>query len=195
MSMLIPHDELVARDVVLLFANANILPVSFQYPPRVKSDARIGEWTSTASQGGNSNSPVQEEPVFTYEGGGPRKIQLEWDYVIDEENWPITRIQDNLLRLRSYAANIDAKNQPAGGGGNKFYNQLVIKFRCYAIGGKDLMSYRADGVTITHDDTLITVNGRTFPQKSTVSMNLASWPKVLNVSVASGQLKTFQDWY
>lgn len=201
MSLLIPHDELAARDVIMFFASADgAAPVNrlvdFQYPPRVKADSRLGEWTATASKGGKSNSPALEEPVFTYQGGNPRKLQLEWDYVVDEENWTIAKIRDNLLRLRSYAANIGAVNNlPIGAAGNQFQDQLVIKFKCYAIGGESLMSYRSEGVSITYDDTLITIGDITFPQKSTVSMSLMSWPEVNEIVMAAGQVVTFTDWY
>lgn len=195
MSLLIQHDEMVAKEVILLFANADILPITFQYPPRIKSDSRMGEWTAMASQGGKSNSAALEEPMFTYQGGQPRKLQMEWDYLVDEENWPITRIQGQLASLRRYAANIGGIANPGGAEGVPVFDQLLIKFKCYAIGGNELMSYRSDGVTITHDDTLITFNGRTFPQKSTVSMNLMSWPRVMDVVIAQGQVKTFNDWY
>jgi len=178
--------------------------IEFQFPPRVKSDSRTGEWTAVAVDGGKTNNAQMEEPLFTYQGGNPRKIQMEWDYLVTDGEinafnqgglaWTVDRITRNLTTLRRYAANVDQNVKQ-----NAVFDQLLIKLILYDIGGRESMSYRSDGVTISYDDGLFIGNDRTFPLKTTVAMTLYSWPIVgaqgKGSFVANGQVRTFADWY
>ena len=200
--------RIASASVSLVYANKMVAfgpnRIEFQFPPRVKSDSRTGEWTAMAASGGKSNSLGLEEPVYTYQGGNPRKIQMEWDYLVTDGEinafnqgglaWTVDRITRNLRTLRRYAANPNALLN----NGVDPWDQLVIKLILYDIGGQESMSYRSDGVTITYDDGLFTGSDRTFPLKTTVAMTLYSWPIVGpgdGVVLANGQVRTFVDWY
>jgi hypothetical protein len=168
--------------------------IDFQLPPRVKSDERTGEWTAMSPDGGKANAPGLEEPIYTYQGGGPRKLTLEWDYVIDGDRWTITHIKRQASLLRRYAAVAIAQ-----GGADLIssYRRLVILVQLYAVGGEQAMTYRSDGVRFIYSPTLIrdAGSGLVHPLKTTVSMTLFSWPKTKDVDLPQSLLPTFDDWY
>lgn len=199
--------RIASAGVSLVYANNMVAfgpnQIEFQFPPRVKSDSRTGEWTALAPSGGKSNNAGLEEPAFTYQGGNPRKIQMEWDYLVTDDRinefnqgglaWTVDRITRNLTKLRRYAANVNAINN----NGANVFDQLVIKLVLYDIGGRESMSYRSEGAVISYDEGLFVGSDKTFPLKSTVAMTLHSWPmpSVGDTALAAGQVRTFNDWY
>src|SRR4051812_2991900 len=120
-SLLVPHDRsLVATGIQVKLVTG---PIEFQYPPNIKDDSREGNWNEVKT------GPNAGDPIATYEYAGPRKITMEWFYIVNGvSGWPVSKIQKQLTAIRGYFTN------PGLSGGA--YSDLVIMVQIWGMGGR-----------------------------------------------------------
>lgn len=205
-----PHDRLLCTDGGILLALPkvtdsrkgvqanNVGRIQFQFPPKIKEDSRGGSWNERATTG-----PTSSDPIATYEHADPRKISMDWTYIVDGDAWPAAKIQTQLYLLRKYFVNGDSLNAEGGKVNEEgLFAELVVKLRIGGMGGKDKMSFRFTNVSIKHGDTLVGEGEDVFHLRTDVSAQLRSWPIILNVDfkgtkvqAVDGMIKTPNDWY
>ena len=166
----LPHDKALTGKVQLALskkgsirgsATANVLAsIPFQYPPVVKSDNKGCNWKEFDIH--------NAEPMAIYMGGKAREIDLGWTYIVNGQtmgsdglSWKTSTIANQVKLLRGY-----------------FYNtigaDMVIWFSAYDVvgSGGDHWTFRADNITVTHSETLITDANGTYPLRTDLSLKL-----------------------
>ena len=66
------HDFLLAEECELELPDGEL--VNFQFPPRILSDNRKGNWNEGDLRG--------EEPVAVFKNSGPREMTMSWTYIV-----------------------------------------------------------------------------------------------------------------
>jgi len=143
--------------------------IAFQFPPKVVSDGRDGNWTETAVPG---------QPEFAvFANSGSRRTTIEWTYIVGAiPGWDSTEVKRNVALLRSYYARTT----------DRFMSQeLVIFLKLWMIGGDQEQTYRMLSVDISHGKTLVAPRGpdlmspgdldKTFPLRTDVRADLKVW--------------------
>lgn len=177
--------------------------VEFQFPPKVLSDGRKGNWKENDMAGG-------EEPVAVFKTSGPRELTLAWTYVVDSfdrmssDSWHIERITRNLRTLRGYFALVRGRN------GDR--DNLAIDFHMWCIGGTKPITGRIKSIDIKYGETMVFppatapgmgLSDRAFPLRTDVTVDFRVWTKGLNPSrekMGAQDLKRLTDfeppsWY
>jgi hypothetical protein len=160
-------DRSLADDVILRFVGGG--KVAFQFPPRITSDSRKGNWEERDSQG--------TEPIAVFRTSGPREISLSWMYIVADSGsgsgWSTTKIAEEVRRVRGYFARV---RQP----GND--RNLVVKFKMWKLGGDDEMSCRIRSIDVKHSDTIVVPCGDNGPQvqlayplRTDITVDLRIW--------------------
>lgn len=177
--------------------------IEFQFPPKVISDSRRGDWEEGHLRG--------NEPVAAFKTSGPREITLTWSYVVDSTYynsrvdeagrsydvarssmaWTIDRITKNIRTLRGYYALVREAGDSR--------KNLVVEFRLWALGGsmgdavhqytadgkidnfaKDyLMSSRLNSIDVKYGDTIVCPRGEeAFFLRTDITVDLRLWTKM-----------------
>jgi len=136
--------------------------IQFQFPPKVTSDNRRGQWKTDSDLAGDDKSVVVSI-------GSNREMSITWRYIVDGFRWNIDRITKNIRTIRSYYAIIKDKAN------NR--DNLVVDFKLWAIGGKDPISGRLKSVDIKHGDTIV----RDMNDNS--ESDIAAYPLITDVTV------------
>lgn len=173
----LPHDKALTGKVLLALSKKgsgsllgsksatvnNLAGIAFQFPPVIKSDNKGGNWKEFDIR--------NAEPMAIYMGGKAREIDLTWSYIVNGQtmgsdgfSWKTSTVATQVKLLRGY-----------------FYNtigaDMVVKFVAYDVvgssgGDSDFWTFRADGISVSHSETLITdVNG-TYPLRTDLSLKL-----------------------
>jgi hypothetical protein len=138
------------------------LRVKFQFPPKITTDSRKGEWDESSFQG--------SEQIALYTKSGPREITLIFTYIVDGGKWTTYEISNQVYQLRRYFSNYR--------GDNGFIRDLAVRFRMWYFGGKDPMSFRIKGVDVKHSETLVAPNGdvsKAYALRTDVTVDLRMW--------------------
>ncbi len=154
-------DERLAGTVILEAA-AQDLKVEFQFPPKITSDSRKGEWSEKNQPG--------TEPVATYTASGPRETSLTYTYIVDGGKWTTDKIAQQVSSIRSYFSRYLPKGAKA----------LVFRFRMWKFGGSRTMSYRLKSVDVKHSETIVAPNGdvsRAYALRTDITLELRMWTK------------------
>lgn len=168
-------------------------PIVFQFPPKILSDGRKGDWKEENIPGA--------EPVAVYQKSGPREITLTITYIVDGGEWTTDRISDTVKRIRGYFARTRdlGANQRA----------LIVLAKFWNYGDPDHpMTFRIKGVDVKHSETLVThctnTNAKTtnyeraFPLRTDITIDLRLWTKGGTKEVqnfAGLELKEHPKWY
>lgn len=118
--------------------------VDFQFPPKITSDNKSGEWDESTS------NQLISEPVAVYKGAKARTINMKWSYIVDGGGWTTKRISTIVKALRGYYARIDKAyyipmdTQP-----------LEVYVRIYRHIDYTWLSFRLDSIDITHSENII----------------------------------------
>lgn len=162
-----PADEALRNAVTLRFVNGP--KIEFQFPPKITSDGRKGEWKE-------GNLPGTE-PLAAYQKSGPREITLVATYIVDGGLWTTERVSQTVRELRGYFARVRNPNQQG-------QRNLVVKFQMWRLGGDKEMSCRIKGVDIKHSDTIVSpCNGGVinpklaYPLRTDITVDLRIWTK------------------
>jgi hypothetical protein len=170
------------------------IDIEFQFPPKVLTDGRKGNWAEPEVSGG-------QEPYAVYKTSGPRELSLSWVYIVDSfsndsiYSWNIERITRNIRRLRGYFATIRTKDAKRDG--------LAVMFHMWCIGGTKEITARIRTIDVKYGETLVfppggayvnpvtgartTVTGasdRAFPLRTDITVDLRIWTKGLRNSGA-----------
>ncbi len=161
--------------------------VAFQFPPKIPNDSRAGDWKEDAA------GPNSGDKIAVYKAASPRRITVEWKYIVGYANWSIDKIKDQLKLLRGYFRNPFIENA-----GETALSPLVVELRLWEVGGRSTMSFRLDQVNIKHGPTLVGKKpDLVFPLLTDVSADFKSWPKIGNppAQTVPGQLPFGLEWF
>lgn len=157
-------DKELTKSVLFVFIDergARELKLQFQFPPKISSDNRKGEWEEGQLQG--------TEPNATFKTSGPRELTLNVTYIVDGGLWTTTAIAEEVRKLRGYFARV---RKPG------YDRNLVVLLHLWKIGGKDPMSFRIKGVDVKHSDTIVSPSGRgkdAYPLRTDINIDLRLW--------------------
>ena len=152
-------DNELSQAVTLSFADSNgdrggqitnkirTYRVPFQFPPRVTSDSKSGDWNETSS------NSVLSEPVATFNGSKPRTINIKWSYIVDDidsAGWTTKKIATITQALRGYFTRMD-NNYLAG---NFNYKPTLVYFQMYR-NQYNSRTFRLESADISFSENLI----------------------------------------
>lgn len=126
--------------------------VPIQFPPKITDDGKSGLWSE--------HNVKDQEPVVIYDGASPRKLGVEFTYVVTGGEFTTTKIADICRQFKAY-----------------FYRALkdtrmpIVYVSLYNSVG-DEGTFRMLNVSISHGDTLI-LEGGTFPLLTKIKVDLA----------------------
>lgn len=173
--------------------NDDKVDIEFQFPPKILTDGRKGNWVEKELSGG-------QEPVAVFKTSGPRELSMSWIYVVDsmgDSGWTIDRITRNIRTLRGYFANVRDRNASRDG--------LVVEFFMWCIGGYKPITARIKGIDVKYGETLVFPpknTDRAFPLRTDIVLDLRVWTKGLAEAAKLGQQdlgrlvdKEPPDWY
>jgi hypothetical protein len=136
--------------------------ISFQFPPKITSDGRKGEW--------NEENQPGTEPVAVYKVSGPREMSLIFTYIVDGGEWTTYKVSAQVSNLRSYFS----RYRIAG------FRGLVVRFKMWYFGGEKSMSCRIKSIDVKHSETIVAPNGdasKAYPLRTDVTVELRMWTK------------------
>ena len=153
--------------------------MEFQFPPRITSDNRKGNWEEGELRG--------VEPVAVFATSGARDISINWTYIVDGGVWTAQRVSNNIKKLRGYFARLKGEE---GKPTKTSRELLVVKFKMWRHGdpGKP-MTARIKSIDVKHGETIVCDNvdniagssdcssGHIFPLKSDITVDLKLWTK------------------
>lgn len=161
------HDLLLIEECELELPDGGL--VNFQFPPRLLSDNRKGNWNEGDLRG--------EEPVAVFKNSGPREMTLSWTYIVDGADWTTETVVDEVRRIRGYFANIleDGDRQ----------RSLICGFKYGLYGSQERFSARIKSIDVKHGDTLVMPsNGegsvdttKAYPLRTDITVDLRLWTK------------------
>lgn len=143
--------------------------VKFQFPPRIITDSKSGNWVETDQRGA--------EPVAAYATSGAREIKIEWTYIVGEQGgalgkpWSTSDIKNEVAGLRWYFMQHSQNGTLA---------DLIVLFKMWKHGGSEPMSARLKSVSVSHGNTIVVPDGDTemaYPLQTDVSVDLRLWSK------------------
>lgn len=117
--------------------------IQFQFPPRIRSDSKSGEWQETKTL-------MLSEPIAIFKNGNPRTFSLKWEYLVDGDIWTTERIANICRNLRGYFARTDMKYIKRADIG-----LYTVYFKLWLHGDAEKMTCRIENVNITHSETII----------------------------------------
>lgn len=181
------HDRSLASSFFMEFRSPEktLGTVLFQFPPKVRNDSRQGDWDEKAV------GPNAPDKLAFYKTGDPRRITVEWVYIVDGGQFTSARIHDELRKLRGYFSN--PKQEGDGG-----FNSLVVNFWAWNIGGSSKMSFRFLQANIKHSETIVGTGKSAFPLRTDVAVEMKTWPKFTlggMLQVANDQIELTPEWY
>jgi hypothetical protein len=145
--------------------------VDFQFPPKVTTDSRKGEWDEGDMRG--------IEPIATFSTSGPREITIQTSYIVDSfednsESWTIGRITKNIRTLRGYFGLI--RNEKSA------RENLVIKAELWCILPKAgiVATGRLKSIDVKYGETMVFPPNNAqnaFPLRSDVTLEFRLWTK------------------
>lgn len=146
--------------------------VQFQFPPIVKADSKAAKFEEKDAR--------NIEPVAIFMGAGARTIDFKWSYIVTGGEWNIDRISGIVKRVRGF---FYASAQEAISGVQNGANAaIIIRFHAYDVVGSTQakadatsMSFRADGIDVSHSDVVVGSNGLYYPLRTDLSMKLKLW--------------------
>jgi len=179
----LPIDEELCKAVSFRMPGQE-LSIEFQFPPKILSDSRKGNW--------EEKDNVGSEPIAIYKTSGAREISLNFVYIVDGGKWTTKKISEQIRNLRGYFTRYISVGQGRG---------LVVMFKMWRHGGANEMSCRIRGVDVKHSDSIVVPDGvvsDAYALRSDVTIDLRIWSKggIQKIQDVPG-LRTAQppDWY
>jgi hypothetical protein len=155
--------------------------IEFQFPPKVLTDGRKGNWEEGELPGG-------QEPIAVFVTSGPRELTLSWTYIIDSHDtnsnsWTIDRVTRNIRTLRGYFANVRDSDVDRDG--------LVVGFHMWCIGGTAPITARIKSIDVKYGETMVFpprggLSDRAFPLRTDITVELRVWTKGLRRASEAG---------
>jgi len=146
--------------------------IKFQFPPIIKSDGKSVEYRE-ANAG-------DEEPFALFSGANPRKISMEWSYIVTGGSWnDVTWNAATIAKIVKTIKKYFYTRLDKGIGGAKSASDLIMYFKAYDVVGSSkasaTMSFRAENVSIRYSGELVVDGGVAWPLKTDVSMDIKLW--------------------
>jgi hypothetical protein len=156
--------------------------MEFQFPPKITSDNRKGNWEEGELRG--------VEPVAVFSTSGARDISLKWTYIVDGGVWTAQRVSNNIKKLRGYFAQLKGVD---GAPTRTDRSALVIQFKMWRHGDpSEPMSARIKSIDVKHGETIVCDDvdynffnlgvikpcggsGHIFPLKSDITVDFKLW--------------------
>jgi hypothetical protein len=169
-------DAAQGQAIVTGGGGANSQTIEFQFPPKVTSDSKSGEFETVKAAG--------LPPQAVFKSAGPRKISLRWEYVVTHSNngWTVDRISANVRKIRGYFNLGFVQGQQ-----DLTTENFIIYFK-YGAFGKGNAQYEGfqapcatfycESVDVKHSDTLVYPfedPDSIYPLKTEVSLTLIEW--------------------
>lgn len=133
-------DVALASAAVLRFQDGPT--IDFQFPPRVTTDSRKGDWND-----GSGNNFPGSEPVAYFEKPGPREITLSFTYIVEGGTWTTKKISEIVRNLRGYFTR---------SGSELAQRKLVVFYKLWRLSASSEMTCRIKGVDVKHSETIVT---------------------------------------
>lgn len=161
------HDYALAEECELELPDGGL--VIFQFPPKILSDNRKGNWNEGDLRG--------EEPVAVFKNSGPREMTMSWTYIVDGAEWTTDAVVREIKRVRGYFANVLEESDRQ--------RSLICGFKYCLYGDQNRFSARIKSIDVKHGDTLvIPSNGEggidttlAFPLRTDITIDLRLWTK------------------
>lgn len=176
--MIIKIDSDLAKAVFLKFENGP--KIEFQFPPKVSSDNRKGNW--------QDDEGVGNEPTVTYRSTSARAITLNITY-INDGIWNCKKIGDQVRNMRGYFQRIKRSEEQ---------RNLVVEIQLWCIGGKKPMTARLKSCDVKYSETMIVENSgfnTAWPLRTDIILDLALWTKDGNQDLEPLLPEITPDWY
>ncbi len=140
--------------------------VPFQFPPKVTSDSKAGDWKEEAKRG--------LEPTVVWTSGKSRTLAIEWTYIVGEKGpggyiYTTEFIKQTVAWLRAYYIEKNVK----GVG-----EDLIAKLKLWLIGGTKEYAVRFLTIDVTHGKSIVVPDGNVnlaFPLRTDVKAKAAIW--------------------
>lgn len=172
--------------------------IEFQFPPKVTSDNRKGEWVEAEVQG--------EEKVAGFKRTGGREMTISWTYVVDsneegKDRWTIDRISANVRAIRGYFMQIKKIKEDI--------DIMSVRCRFWCLGGKEYMTGRIRSVDVKYGETMVLKPGglsglaagdSAYPLRTDVTVDFALWTQGLSDNVVLENVRSLAErivpsWY
>lgn len=146
--------------------------ILFQFPPKITSDGRVGEWEEGNLRG--------DQPNFAFTLSGPRLIRLEWVYIVGEQAaggtsggaWTTLDVKKQVSGLRSYFSTVVHEGKA---------EQLAITYKHWLHGDPEFaITALMKTIDITHGKTIVVPNGvaaDAYPLRTNCAVDLRLWTR------------------
>lgn len=189
--LLTPHDRDISSSAFMQFVrftqdpNNNNAPkksvdnINFQFPPKVLSDSRRGNWTESQAAG--------NAPIASLQYSDPRVISLQITYILDGD-WDKTEIKRNIQIMRGYFQQYVFDNVGR-------FESLIVSLKLWSIGGNDPMTFRLKNVDVKYSETMIGIKDDAFPYRSDITLDLSTWTKETSGGLEGLPATLPVEWY
>ena len=151
------------------FGKPSVVPL--QFPPRVKTKSKSGIWKEKYKK--------LYEPLVVWMGADATMISLELTYVVmGGKTWNVPTIAKCVHTVMGYFYRGFQNDQGAP----------LVRIRLYEIApmSEKMSTWRMKNANVTYSDELVIDGGKTYPQITTITMELAMFTQM------KGQQRTFQ---
>lgn len=163
----LPVDVALRETAFMQFVGGNIgnliSTIEFQFPPKITSDNRKGDWEEGEQPG--------TEPIAAYKKSGAREITFTTTYVVDGGIWTTTKIATIVKSLRGYFARARLLSD---------HRNLIVMFKMWGFGGQNPMSCRFKDIDVKYSDAVVAPCGRpneAFALKTDITISLRLWTR------------------
>jgi hypothetical protein len=154
--------------------------IPIQFPPRVKTKSKAGNWHIKADTG-------SWEPIAVWKGAMGTKITIELKYVVTGGGpaggpWDVDRVSKIIHNIMGYFY------RPVAIKGKKV-KVPVLKATLYEISpeASEICTWRIEDASVAYSDELILDNGKTYPQVSTVTLQCMMITKIKGKKEKTGK--------
>lgn len=149
-------DSRLARDVTFQFRSKGLgtksgFNVRFQFPPRILSDSRKGDWVEGPLRG--------DEPVAVYATSGAREITMAWTYIAGAKGFGGLETADGQMLFTPYIISRQLQGLRGYFSGARrkvsFDQNLVVYFRMWYHTGVDIFTCRLRSIDVVYSNCLV----------------------------------------
>jgi hypothetical protein len=149
--------------------------VEFQFPPKILSDNRKGDWTESEMMG--------LEPIANFAKSGSRDMTLSWTYIVENlaenrDGWTMTRIRQNINLVRGYFYRF---RNSAG-----TRDALIVEFGYPMLAGIGLKTCRIKSINVKHSENLVATESVRFGGAFGQTQSIPGLGNPGRVSIISG---------
>ena len=138
--------------------------VLLQFPPRIKGNSKQSRW--------KEEDVTSYEPVAFWIGSSATKLSIELKYVVTGGDWGVDKIAKTVHTIMGYFY------RPVQG--KQKVSPPLIQLILYEIAPaiSKMSTWRMDSASVDQSDELILDLGKTYPQVTTIKMDLQMVTKI-----------------